>query len=284
MLGTLMDEFDPSNAYWHAPFTLPDGTQINATREGNSIRNSQRAVLLETLLRRAAGTLGGKSVLDVACAEGYFSHVALKLGAQTVLGVDCNEDEIRKADWIRRELGLYDLEFRVGDITEIDLVEFDVVFCLGILYHVEHPLLLMRKLATLTRQILVIDSDILPLPGPLARLEMEVGLPWLKDRTLSWVPSYETLLTMASACGFSGMTDVVLPSDAPIDYRCRRRIMVAFHKHASGSGVKSLPTGWCRPIDDRTSAPFTSWYSLGSIAYSLIGGLMRTLSVFTKRW
>lgn len=279
-----MSDFDPWKAYWHAPFTLPDGRQINPTREGNTIRVRQRAMLLESLLRRAGGTLRGKSVLDVACAEGYFSHVALALGAHRVLGVDCNVDEISKAEWIRRELGLWNLQIQVGDITEIDLAEFDVVLCLGFLYHVEEPLVLMRKLARVTRQILVIDSDVLPLPGPLARLEVEGGLPWLNDRTLTWVPSYEALLMMASACGFKGMTDIEVPKDAPIDYRCRRRIMMAFHKDTNGCGVRSLPKDRCRPIDDRKSAPFTLWYRLGSIAYSLIGGVMRVLSPFTKRW
>ena len=48
-----MSDFDPWEAYWHAPFTLPDGRQINPTREGNTIRVPQRAMLLRTLLRRA---------------------------------------------------------------------------------------------------------------------------------------------------------------------------------------------------------------------------------------
>ena len=280
-MDSRLRDHDLNQEYWHAPFVLPDGRRILPTRSGNAVRVPQRARLLRSLLRTACDTLSSKSVLDLACAEGYFSHVAIEMGARRVLGIDCNEVEIAKATWIRDQLGLKNIEFQCGDVTAMELPESDVVLCLGFFYHVQDPFALISKLGEVTRELLIIDTDVLPLPDTLARLEIEEVLPWSKSRVATWSMSFDALSAMAAASDFTKCTRAKVTNDAPVDYRSARRIMAAFHK----SGESSLSFSNClRPTDDRRSAPFSRWYGLGTIAYKAIGYAIKILKPLTRRW
>lgn len=50
----------------------------------------------------------------------------------------------------------------VADFVETDLDalgKFDVVFFLGVLYHLRHPLVALERLAKLTREVAVIETE-----------------------------------------------------------------------------------------------------------------------------
>ena len=101
------------------------------------------------LLDLYGGSLAGKRVLDVACNCGGFSFEAARAGADRVLGFDVADRYIEQANPIRRALGVDQPEFRVmsiDDVTPEKTGSFDVVLCLGILYHLEDPVGAMRSL------------------------------------------------------------------------------------------------------------------------------------------
>ncbi len=50
---------------------------------------------------------------------------------------------------------------------------FDVVFCYGLLYHLENPVAGIRNLAAVTKDLLLLESVVLDHPLPLVRLEDE---------------------------------------------------------------------------------------------------------------
>ena len=116
------------------------------------------------ILDAAGGTLQGKRVLDVGCNCGGFSVAAVKSGADHVLGIDVAKRYIEQARLVKRALGLEHLEFQQRAIGSLDPKKdgaFDVTFCFGILYHLENPVAAMKKLAAVTRSVLVIDTDLL---------------------------------------------------------------------------------------------------------------------------
>lgn len=80
-------------------------------------------------------------VLDLACLEGQYAIEFALQGAQ-VLAIEGRETSIEKARFAKRALNLQNLEFLQGDVCELSPEthgRFDVVLCLGILYHLDHP-------------------------------------------------------------------------------------------------------------------------------------------------
>jgi SAM-dependent methyltransferase len=78
-------------------------------------------------LFRLLGDVAGKSVLDLACGEGFYARALRHQGAARVVGVDLSEGMIALArqEEARKPLGI---EYRVGDAREVDgAAGFDLV-------------------------------------------------------------------------------------------------------------------------------------------------------------
>lgn len=83
----------------------------------------------------------GLRVLDLACLEGQYAVEFACQGA-AVLGIEGREANIEKARFAQRALGLSALNFAQDDVRHLSpeaYGTFDVVLCLGILYHLDAP-------------------------------------------------------------------------------------------------------------------------------------------------
>ncbi len=116
-----------------------------------------------SLIEACGGSLKGKRVLDVACNCGGFSVEAAKLGSEYVLGVDIVDRYIEQANFIKRALKLKQVEFRKMNIEDLVVPhggEFDIMFCFGILYHLENFVSVMRRLSSMTKDVMLVDTEI----------------------------------------------------------------------------------------------------------------------------
>jgi tRNA (mo5U34)-methyltransferase len=112
--------------------------------------------------------LTGWSVLDIGAWDGYFSFAAKQRGASRVVALDSvswhGEGWGTKAGFelARRVLGSHveDEEREVLDIDPETLGEFDLVLFLGVLYHMRHPLLALEKVASVTRNQLILETHV----------------------------------------------------------------------------------------------------------------------------
>lgn len=101
--------------------------------------------------------LTGKTVLDLGCAEGYFSFEAKKRGASRVVGLDVETDVIRRNRLLADCLNL-DVEFGVINLEREKLSEkFDYVLCLNVLHHLTDPLSVLENLTEVARECLVLE-------------------------------------------------------------------------------------------------------------------------------
>src|SRR5215510_9711530 len=108
----------------------------------------------------------GLSVLDVGAWDGFFSFEAERRGAARVLATDMfawrGPTWSTKAGFelARAALGsrVEDLEIDVMDISPERVGVFDIVFFLVVLYHLPHPLLALKRLASVTRRLLVVET------------------------------------------------------------------------------------------------------------------------------
>ena len=86
--------------------------------------------------------LSGKTVLDIGCNAGFYSMEMKRRGAARVLGLDFDEDYLAQARFAADVEGL-DIEFRQMSVYDVGTLgeRFDVVFFIGVFYHLRHPLL-----------------------------------------------------------------------------------------------------------------------------------------------
>lgn len=116
--------------------------------------------MLEHLHRYAvAATLAkGKTVLDIACGEGYGCHL-LSAGAEKVTGVDISTAVIEKASakYNNPKIG-----FRTGSITGIPAADksFDVITCFETIEHIDEHETAMKELKRVLKPggILIIST------------------------------------------------------------------------------------------------------------------------------
>jgi tRNA (mo5U34)-methyltransferase len=147
--------------------------------------------------------LTGQRVLDVGCAEGYFTYLAESRGA-SVVSIDSWP---REGFFIAHDARRSRAEFRhmsVYDLDPQELGTFDLVLFLGLLYHLKHPMLALERVASVTRGVAIIESEtMVHHPAGLtsgATFYEHDGLN--NDPSNWWVPLPETLVENVRAAGF----------------------------------------------------------------------------------
>ena len=104
------------------------------------------------------GALHGARVLDLACNHGAFSLDLLARGAAEARGVDLRPENIEKAQLLQRHLGIDNAGFVQGDIYAEAGGRYDIVLCLGLMYHVTRPWELVELCYRLCTGMAVIDT------------------------------------------------------------------------------------------------------------------------------
>lgn len=102
--------------------------------------------------------------LDVGCHEGYYAIALARRGARRVVGLDVRAENLRKARFVAAALGLSDIEFREGNAEQIGSETtgtFDLTLFLGILYHLENPMLCLRNLASVTKRACIVETQVI---------------------------------------------------------------------------------------------------------------------------
>ncbi len=86
--------------------------------------------------------MSGRTVLDIGCNGGFYSMEMKRRGADRVLGIDFDEDYLKQARFAAEVRGI-DVEFRQMSVYDVGALreKFDLVFFIGVLYHLRHPLL-----------------------------------------------------------------------------------------------------------------------------------------------
>jgi len=104
--------------------------------------------------------LSGKRVLDIGAWDGWFSFEAERHGGD-VVALDCVQ--IPSFQQVQRKLKSK-VEYRILDFYELafeDLGKFEVVFFLGVLYHLRHPLLALEIVCGLTTEVAIVESYVI---------------------------------------------------------------------------------------------------------------------------
>jgi tRNA (mo5U34)-methyltransferase len=163
---------------------------------GNGIVTRGRVDNLATLKRIGLPErLDGKTVLDIGAWDGFYSFEAERRGAARVLATDSfswgGGGWGTKAGFelARKALGskVEDLHLDVMDLSPDRIGTFDLVLCLGILYHMRHPLLALERVFSVTGDHLI--------------LETHVDLQWIRRPAIAFYPNDELQRDATNWCG-----------------------------------------------------------------------------------
>ena len=132
-------------------YTSPDG--VDAAHD----------LRTDVVIEHIGGSLLGRSVVDLGCLEGAFAIEFARRGAARVVGVEAREVSVRRCNLACELIGLENVEFKVGDVTE-ELTaspgRFDVVFASGIVYHLADPAAFLRLARQACTGIALIDTHV----------------------------------------------------------------------------------------------------------------------------
>ncbi len=186
--------------------------------------------------------LRGKSVLDINTWDGFYAYTAERLGAASVTALDFYMwamDLGEHWNYIQecRAKGVYPKRYEtmpyykpaelpgkcgfdlahevldskakavVGDFMEMDLEklgQFDVVFFLGTLYHMENALESLKRLSRVTKEVAVIETQASEFPGFASQSVVqffEAG-ELNGDSSNWWAPNLTALAAMCRTAGF----------------------------------------------------------------------------------
>jgi tRNA (mo5U34)-methyltransferase len=190
--------------------------------------------------------LHGKTVLDIGAWDGFFSFEAERRGAERVLATDSfvwsgeSWADKRGFDLAKRQLGSR-VEERTVDALDIrpqDVGTYDVVLFLGVLYHMRHPLLALERLASVTRELAIIETvvDMISVRRP--AIAFYGGDELARDHTNWCAPNPAALLAMLRAVGFRRVEFVAGTRSLP--FRAAKAAVYRYrHGHQFWSGVRA---------------------------------------------
>lgn len=161
--------------YWHHYLDFGKNVVTKQGKEGQFCRKFQ-----QWILGGIPEDLTNKTVLDIGAWDGFYSFSAEKRGAKRVLATDSfiwEQRELYGLDhnfWhdfgagkkgfeLARKIyhsQVEDYNIDVLDLNPDEIGTFDVVFFLGVLYHMKYPLFALEKVRSVTKELLVLETHI----------------------------------------------------------------------------------------------------------------------------
>ena len=136
--------------------------ETGTTGAGSKVLN----IRFHPLIGNNLDILKDATVLDIASHDGRWSFAALKNGAKKVYGIEGKKELVENSIANMKKYGIAEerYHFVAGDIFEeikkIPINEIDVVFCLGIFYHISSHMELLREIKKLNPKYLILDTEI----------------------------------------------------------------------------------------------------------------------------
>ncbi len=145
--------------FYHANFLLPDGSRTAFTENGVDSEPWRQFCCLDQIDYK------NKSVLDVGCWDGAWAFQAERLGATRVVGLD----DVSRRMWGINDNSAWEALHKVynskatyvhGQVQNLpfDAQSFDIVLCLGLLYHLTDPLTGLNECFRVAKEYVVVET------------------------------------------------------------------------------------------------------------------------------
>ncbi len=235
---------------WFYDFDLPDGSKTKSyLPSGVEAIHTTRLQMLNDVLEPAfAGKWQQQTVLDIACHQGYFTAAMAAKGVSDLLAVDMRDEHLSDTQLIANAFGYKQVRTQRVDIEDVRAVElgaFDITLLLGLLYHVENPVRILRLARAVTKKVCVIETQVVPnmtgvvdwgayhFQRPMVASfgiideTAETHAPEASYHGICVTPSLEALLWLLKRVGFSRVERLVVPEGGYEQLASGKRVMVA---------------------------------------------------------
>ncbi|RLE28077.1 MAG: hypothetical protein DRJ65_00800 [Acidobacteria bacterium] len=213
--------------YWFQKIPLPNGLITPGWSDPATEKEPYFAV---------PDDLTGMRVLDIGCAEGYFSFLAERNGADEVVAIDSFPDSVRRFNMCRDALGSKATAYlcNVYDLSPKTFGTFDLVLFYGVLYHLRHPLLALEKILSVCTGTMLMQTAIHEDPalvdasmakfyprghqsGPTEEKENDDFF----DPTIFWLPNRTCVRELVDSAGFENIELVTDDPSIPFVIRAK---------------------------------------------------------------
>ncbi len=222
----LMDDF-AKKGFYHS-IALPDGRVLEGI------------LPLEALNQRVSefpipADLTGQRVLDIGTWDGFFAFEMERRGAR-VVAIDSTEVENFHA---ARELLGSNVEYHVQDVYDLTPERngyFDLIFFMGVLYHLKHPLLALERVCECSTDMAIVESfvtaDSLSTDAPAMEFYETTDL---LGQTDNWCgPNLACLMAMCRTAGFARVEHVRTSQ--------QRAVVACYRRWMAGPAQPDAPT------------------------------------------
>lgn len=159
---------------------------------------------------RVCGELGGikgRRVADIGCGNGYYMFRMLPLEPECVVGFDPSEKFFFVYQLLQHFIRAKNLQFELLGLEHAALFPefFDVILCMGVLYHQRNPLEALNTLrgALATNGKLILETLIIPGTEPTALFPFDR---YAKMRNVYFLPTTTTLINWLTRSGFGDIS------------------------------------------------------------------------------
>jgi tRNA (mo5U34)-methyltransferase len=182
-------------APWFYPFDFGDGLKAASKipPEVEGIFETRREMVERAAAKYFGARLGEIACLDVGCHEGFYSFAMARMGAGRVVGVDVRESNLRRARFVAAANGYSQVTFRQGNCERLaapELGRFELTLFLGVLYHLENPMHCLRNVASLTKELCIVETQVID--------EVEGETEWGAH---DWKRSYQGVMAVIDESG-----------------------------------------------------------------------------------
>jgi tRNA (mo5U34)-methyltransferase len=226
-----------SEIRWHHTIDLGHG--VVTPGKDNTPRKLARLSLPESL--------DGMTVLDVGAWDGFFSFEAERRGAARVLATDSfvwegNVEGFGKQGFelAKQALGSNVEEMHIDalELSADKVGTWDMVFFLGVLYHMKHPLLVLEKVADVTEKLLVMETLVDMLSYRRPAMAFYAGSEVAQDDTNWCGPNPAAIAAMLRTVGFKRI-EFVAPA-RPLYFRIARSLWHRYNsRHQFWAGIRT---------------------------------------------
>lgn len=110
------------------------------------------------LLNFPNGSHVGKRIADLGCLGGGYTLEFAKMGLVS-LGVEARKNNFENCIHIKNTFNIPDLNFVQDDVWNIERYgRFDIIFCCGLLYHLQYPKKFINILSKICDKLLILDT------------------------------------------------------------------------------------------------------------------------------
>jgi len=192
--------------------------------------------------------LTNKRVLDIGCAEGFFSFEAERRGAREVIGIDSYPESVRRFNITKaaRQSNATAFLMSVYDLEPKRLGTFDLVLFYGVFYHLKHPQYALERIRSVCTGQILFQTHVCEEPAI-------KGTPWARffphgmmsgpnnenyDPTVFWLFNSACCLAMLDHVGFMEL-DVISNEPQPFVVRGMSP------EQAPGTPPDHIAAPWC---------------------------------------